>query len=72
MFPGTKEEYDPHSVLEFTSSDPPGAFRIRGVEADLYLAMDEKGRVYGEKNRQHEGTLFQEHSQVTKGFKTLC
>ncbi|TRY69946.1 hypothetical protein TCAL_05211 [Tigriopus californicus] len=60
---GTKDENDPHSVLEFTSSDPPGAFRIHGVEADLYVAMDEKGRVYGEKNRQHEGTLFQEHAQ---------
>eukprot|EP00095_Tigriopus_kingsejongensis_P007514 maker-scaffold103_size370364-snap-gene-1.19 protein:Tk07514 transcript:maker-scaffold103_size370364-snap-gene-1.19-mRNA-1 annotation:"heparin-binding growth factor 1" len=60
---GTKEDFDKFSVLEFTPSDPPGAFRIRGVESDLYLAMNDKGCLYGEKNRQIQGTLFQEHAQ---------
>ncbi len=59
---GVREEFSKHSVLEFTPSSPVGAFRIRGVESDLYLAMDSKGRLYGEKDRQDENALFTEHS----------
>lgn len=55
---------DKFSVLEFTPSSPPGAFRIRGVESDLYLAMNEKGWLYGERNRLDENTLFTEHALV--------
>ena len=39
---GVKEDFDKNSVLEFNPSNPPGAYRIRGVESDLYLAMDNK------------------------------
>jgi hypothetical protein len=57
-------ESDKFTVLEFTPSTPAGAFRIRGIESDLYLAMDEKGRLYGEKDRMSENALFTEHAQV--------
>ena len=50
--------------MEFTPSSPPGAFRMRGVESDLYLAMDEKGRLYGEADRLSSNVLFTEHAQV--------
>ena len=55
---------DKFTVLEFTPSSPPGAFRIRGVESDLYLAMDEKGRLYGERDRLSDSALFTEQAQV--------
>lgn len=62
---GSKGDFDSRSVLEFTPSNPPGAFRIRGVDSDLYLAMNAKGRLYGEKDRLNENTLFSEQSLVT-------
>ena len=52
----------PNSVLELTPSSPAGAFRLRAVDTDLYIAMDEKGEVYGEKDRLSRNTLFAEHA----------
>ena len=63
---------DKFTVLEFSPSSPPGAFRMRGVESDLFLAMDEKGRLYGEGDRLNNNVLFTEHAQVRKidrGFR---
>lgn len=51
-----------NAILEFIPTKPPGAFRIRGVEANLYLAMDSKGKLYGESDRTNGATLFAEHS----------
>ena len=53
-----------YAILEFIPTEPPGAFRIRGIVADLYLAMDSKGRLYGESDRTDGATIFAEHSQV--------
>lgn len=61
---GTREDFSKESVLEFTPSNPPGAFRIRGVASRMYLAMDSKGRLYAEKDRLNDNTLFTEHSMV--------
>ena len=32
------------AVLEFIPTEPPGAYRIRGIQANLYLAMNAKGK----------------------------
>ena len=48
-----------------------GAYRIRGVEANLYLAMDTKGRLYGESDRSEGGTVFAEHSEVILYWYTV-
>ena len=53
-----------YAILEFIPTEPPGAFRIRGIEADLYLAMDSKGRLYGEADRTDGATIFAEHAEV--------
>ena len=37
---------------------------MRGVESDLYLAMDDRGRLYGEGDRLNSNVLFTEHAQV--------
>ena len=60
---GVPDEFHKNAVMEFTPSNPPGAFRIRGVESGLYLAMDSKGRLYGQKDALNEDALFTEHSQ---------
>lgn len=55
---------DKNAILEFIPTEPPQAFRIRGIESNLYLAMDVKGRLYGESDRSEGGTVFAEHSAV--------
>lgn len=41
------DDIDSHCVMEFTSMSP-GHVRIRGVEANLFLAMNKDGLLYGE------------------------
>lgn len=41
------DDIDSHCVMEFTSMFP-GHVRIRGVEANLFLAMNKDGLLYGE------------------------
>ena len=53
------------ALLEFIPSNPPGAFRLRGVASNLYLAMDKKGMLYGEENYEDDHTLFVEHADVS-------
>ena len=53
------------ALLEFIPSNPPGAFRLRGVASNLYLAMDKKGILYGEENYEDDHTLFVEHADVS-------
>jgi hypothetical protein len=43
------DDIDKHCILEFTSMAP-GHVRIKGVEANLFLAMDKTGHLYGEVN----------------------
>lgn len=43
------DDIDSHCLMEFTSMSP-GHVRIRGVEANLFLAMDNNGLLYGEVN----------------------
>lgn len=43
----TDDDIDHHCIMEFTS-ERPGYVRIRGVEANLFLAMDKNGQLYGE------------------------
>ena len=61
-----------NAVLEFISTEPPGAYRIRGIQANLYLAMDAKGKLYGESDRTEGSTIFAEHTQdkVRLGYRT--
>ena len=53
------------ALLEFIPSVPPGAFRLRGVATNLYLAMNDKGRLYGEPDYQDEATMFVQHAHVS-------
>jgi hypothetical protein len=48
-------------MVEFSSVDF-GEVRIRGIETNLYLAMNQKGRLYGEVNGKDEATVFVEYS----------
>ena len=53
------------ALLEFIPSVPPGAFRLRGVATNLYLAMNEDGKLYGEPDYDSDFTLFAQHSHVS-------
>ncbi len=53
------------AVLEFIPSIPLGAYKIRSVSTGLFLAIDSKGRLYGEPDRNDEGTVFAEHTDVS-------
>ncbi|CAG0888803.1 unnamed protein product [Cyprideis torosa] len=55
---GTTDATDPCTLLEFSSAEQGGEVQIRGVESNLYLAMDRKGKLYGESNRYEEGTVW--------------
>ena len=37
---------------------------FRSVSTGLFLAMDSKGKLYGEPDRNDEGTIFAEHTEV--------
>lgn len=54
---GVREAFNPYSVLELTAGDV-GEVRIRGVETDLFLAMDSKGMLVGVADGMDEGTVF--------------
>ncbi|KAL1131253.1 hypothetical protein AAG570_010871 [Ranatra chinensis] len=56
---GIEEDMNKYAVMEFTSAGV-GDVRIRAVESNMYLAMDNKGRLYGEENPMEEGTVFKE------------
>lgn len=56
--------------MEFTPTEPPGAYRIKGIASNLYLSMDSKGKLYGEADRSNGATVFAEHSQVNN-FKFI-
>ena len=58
------------TILEFTPTEPPGAYRIKGIASNLYLSMDSKGKLYGEADRSNGATVFAEHSQVNN-FKFI-
>jgi hypothetical protein len=57
--------------LEFIPSNPPGAYRLKGVASNLYLAMDKKGILYGEEDYEDEHTLFAEHADVSLRFTLI-
>ena len=61
---------NPNTILEFTPTEPPGAYRIKGIASNLYLSMDSKGKLYGEADRSNGATVFAEHSQVNN-FKFI-
>jgi hypothetical protein len=61
------------AILEFIQTEPPGAYRIRGIESNLFLAMNSKGHLFGEPDRTDGATLFAEHSLVSsQHFYLLC
>ena len=55
-----------NALLDFIPSNPPGAFRLKGVATNLYLAMDKKGMLYGEADYEDDNTLFAEHAHVSE------
>ncbi|VVC45678.1 Cytokine IL1/FGF,Fibroblast growth factor family [Cinara cedri] len=56
------DDIDNHCILEITSISP-GLVRIKGVEADLFLAMDNKGLLYGEPDPTNMSTIFIEQPE---------
>lgn len=44
------DDIDKHCIMEFTSIFP-GHVRIKGVEANMFLAMNKNGQLYGEVNK---------------------
>lgn len=56
---GTNEPYNKWAVLEL-SSPATGEVRIRGVEANLYLAMNDRGRLYAKADRSADDNIFLE------------
>ncbi|KAK6641009.1 hypothetical protein RUM44_012708 [Polyplax serrata] len=56
---GTDEDANPNALVEFTSESF-GEVRIKGIRSNLFLAMNKKGRLYGEANAKDEATVFVE------------
>ncbi|KAK4874071.1 hypothetical protein RN001_013431 [Aquatica leii] len=60
---GTRDDNDLHSHLEIISAGYPGHVRIQGILTKLFIAMDDRGRLYGEPDATEEGTVFIEAFQ---------
>ncbi|CAH1106625.1 unnamed protein product [Psylliodes chrysocephalus] len=60
---GTGDENDLHTYLELSAAGYPGHVRIRGLLTNLYIAMDRRGRLYGEADPMMESTVFIESFQ---------
>ena len=61
-FLGTKEAFNRLAVLEIIPGPEPGTVRIRGVEANLFLAMNSKGEIFGSKESSDHSTVFIEET----------
>ncbi|RZC32117.1 FGF domain containing protein [Asbolus verrucosus] len=60
---GTPDDNDLHTFLKLTSAGYPGHVRIKGLLSNLYVAMDKKGRLYGEPDMMEAATIFIESFQ---------
>ncbi|KAJ8916827.1 hypothetical protein NQ315_005834, partial [Exocentrus adspersus] len=60
---GTPDENDLHTYLELVSAGFPGHVKIKGMLANMYVAMDAKGRLYAESDPMEEATVFIESFQ---------
>ncbi|XP_056633331.1 uncharacterized protein LOC130442944 [Diorhabda sublineata] len=60
---GTPDENDLHTFLELTSAGYPGHVRIKALLTNLYIAMDRRGKLYGEADPMMEPTVFIESFQ---------
>ncbi|XP_055946751.1 fibroblast growth factor 1-like isoform X2 [Argiope bruennichi] len=56
---GTREPYNQEAILQFHSRAP-GEVQIKGKKTDMYLAMNDKGKVYAESDPESENTWFKE------------
>ncbi|XP_026813074.1 fibroblast growth factor 10-like isoform X3 [Rhopalosiphum maidis] len=56
------DDIDSHCIMEFTSMSP-GHVRIKGVEANLFLAMNKDGLLYGEADPNNNSTIFIEQPE---------
>ncbi|KAG5885638.1 hypothetical protein JTB14_012068 [Gonioctena quinquepunctata] len=55
---GTHDDNDVHTYLEILSSGYPGHIKIRGLLTNLFIAINKKGRMYGEADPMEESTVF--------------
>ncbi|XP_073990722.1 fibroblast growth factor 1-like [Rhodnius prolixus] len=56
---GDNDDSNPYAIMEFTSAGF-GEVKIRGIQANLYLAFNKKGQLYGEIDPFEEATIFRE------------
>ncbi|XP_035231158.1 fibroblast growth factor 1-like [Stegodyphus dumicola] len=56
---GTREPYNQEAVMEL-SSRAAGEVQIKGKSSKFYLAMNEKGKIYAERDQNSENTWFRE------------
>ena len=56
---GVREAFNPYAVVELMTVDV-GEIRVRGVETDLFLSMNSKGKLVGITDGTDESTVFVE------------
>ncbi|XP_067000561.1 fibroblast growth factor 1 isoform X2 [Anabrus simplex] len=54
---GADEDSDPYTILDVLAAGV-GKVKLRGVETGLYLAMDDRGILYGSDDHQDGSTVF--------------
>ncbi|RZF39974.1 hypothetical protein LSTR_LSTR002377 [Laodelphax striatellus] len=55
---GVDEDCYKYAILELSSAGSVNEVRIRGIETNLYLAMNREGGLYGEPDRDDPATVF--------------
>lgn len=53
------------AIFEFIPTVPVGSYKLRSVSTGFFLAMDVKGKLYGEPDRNNVETVFAEHAEVS-------
>ncbi|CAG9856540.1 unnamed protein product [Phyllotreta striolata] len=66
---GTADSNDLHTYLELFSAGHPGHVRIKGLLTNLYVAMNRRGRLYGESLIKSHGDPMMENNVFIESFQ---
>ncbi|XP_028133860.1 putative fibroblast growth factor 1 [Diabrotica virgifera virgifera] len=68
---GTDHDSDPDSKIEMSYAGDENRVRLLGINSQLYICFDDKGQLYGEKDRNNPGTIFMKDYDEISSYTTF-